>query len=86
MDDITKLDLAKYRLNRAKEDCETAELLLNNLKYKDSNNRSYYSIFHALKAVLALEEKDFKRHKDVIAYFNMQYVKTEIFPRVLEEV
>ena len=26
---------------------------------------------------------DFKRHKDVIAYFNQNYIKTEIFPRKL---
>lgn len=36
-----------------------------------------------MKAVLALEEKDFKRHKDVIAYFNQNYVATDIFPREL---
>lgn len=39
MDNITKLDLAKYRMNRAKEDCEVAKLLLDNSRYKDSNNR-----------------------------------------------
>lgn len=81
MEEIEKKDFAKYRLNRAKEDLSTAILLLENNKIKDSNNRSYYAVFHAIKAVLALEEKDFKRHKDVLAYFNMNYVKTEIFPR-----
>ena len=28
-----------------------------------------------------MERIDFKRHKDVLAYFNKNYVKTEIFPR-----
>ncbi len=28
-----------------------------------------------------MEKIDFKRHKDVLAYFNKNYVKTEIFPR-----
>lgn len=32
-------------------------------------------------AVFAMERVDFKRHKDVLAYFNQNYVKTEIFPR-----
>ena len=49
--------------------------------YKSANNRAYYSIFHAIKAVLALEPIDFKRHKDVLAYFNKNYVHTNIFPR-----
>ena len=39
--------------------------------------------FYAIRAVLALEEVDFKRHKDVIAYFNQKYIKSEIFPRKL---
>lgn len=32
-------------------------------------------------AVLALEEIDFKRHKDAVAYFNKTYIAKEIFPR-----
>ena len=34
-----------------------------------------------MKAVLALEEVDFKRHKDAVGYFNRNYVATEIFSR-----
>ena len=49
--------------------------------FKSANNRAYYSIFHSMKAVLALEPIDFKRHKDVIAYFNKNYIHTEIFPK-----
>ena len=30
---------------------------------------------------MALEEIDFKRHKDAVAYFNKTYVATGIFPR-----
>ena len=51
--------------------------------YKDSINRSYYASFYAIKAVLALDEVDFKRHKDAVAYFNKTYVATSIFPREL---
>ena len=51
--------------------------------YKSANNRAYYSIFHSIKAVLALEPIDFKRHKDVTAYFNKNYVNTEVFPKKL---
>lgn len=48
-----------------------------------ANNRAYYAIFYSIRAVLALEEVDFKRHKDVIAYFNQNYVKSEIFPKTI---
>ena len=57
--------------------------MLDNKMVKDSINRSYYSAFYAMKAVLALEEKDFKRHKDVVAYFNKMYVTTGKFPKDL---
>ena len=42
--------------------------------YKDCINRSYYVAFYAVKAVLAIEGVDFKRHKDAVAYFNKTYV------------
>lgn len=76
-------ELAKHRLEQAKENLEEAEALYNIKKFKGANNRAYYSIFHSIKAVLALEPIDFKRHKDVVGYFNKNYVKAEIFPRRL---
>ena len=36
-----------------------------------------------MQAVLALEEIDFKRHKDAIGYFNKTYVATEKFSKEL---
>lgn len=74
-------ELSKHRLEQAKEELEDAILLYNNKRYKSSNNRAYYSIFHCIRAVLALEGVDFKKHKDVQAYFNKNYVHTEIFPK-----
>jgi len=32
---------------------------MENEDYASANNRAYYSIFHAMRAVLALEQKDF---------------------------
>lgn len=81
MEKKTSIEFALYRLKRAKEENETAELLYNGNKLLAANNRAYYSIFYAIRAVLAMERIDFKRHKDVLAYFNKNYVKTEIFPR-----
>ena len=75
-------EFAKYRLEKAEETLNTAETIAKELKdYTSANNRAYYAIFYAIRAVLALEQIDFKRHKDVIAYFNQKYIKTEIFPR-----
>lgn len=76
-------ELAKHRLEQAKEDLEAGKLLYDKNFYKSANNRAYYSIFHSIKAVLALEPIDFKRHKDVLAYFNKNYINKEIFPRMM---
>ena len=75
--------LATYRINQAKENLEEAEALFSIKKYKGASNRAYYAIFHAIKAILALEETDFKKHSSVMAYFNKEYVSTDIFPREL---
>jgi len=76
-------DLVFHRMEQSKRELEDAKLLYNNHSYLSANNRAYYSIFHAIRAVLALEPIDFKKHKDVLAYFNKNYVNTEIFPRTI---
>jgi uncharacterized protein (UPF0332 family) len=74
-------DVAHYKLERAKDDFESAQLLLKSGKLKAANNRAYYSCFHAVDAVLALEPIAFKKHKDTLAYFNKNYIHTEKFPK-----
>ena len=74
-------ELSRHRIEQAKEDLKAAKALYDLKLYKSANNRAYYSIFHAIRAILALEPIDFKRHKDVLAYFNKNYVSTSIFPR-----
>lgn len=76
-------DVALYKVDRAKDELETAQILFTAGKYKAANNRAYYACFHAVNGVLALEPIAFKKHKDVLAYFNKQYVHPEIFPRDL---
>lgn len=77
----TRHDLIEHRFCIAKEDLETAYLLLDVKQYRGANNRAYYSIYHTIDAVLSIDEIAFKRHKDTLAYFNKQYIATEIFPR-----
>ena len=84
MDNETIEGCARYRLNKAKETLETAKMIFNEGKdFTSANNRAYYAIFYAIRAVLAIEETDFKRHKDVLAYFNKEYVNKEIFPKMI---
>jgi len=73
------IDLAKHRLMTAAEDYETAVKMLDNGLYRGANNRAYYSILHAMRAVLALEGKDFKKHSALISYFRKSYIKVGAF-------
>lgn len=79
----TKEDLCKYRIEIAKNDLRSAKALLDIEDYRGANNRAYYAIFHAINAVHALDGQSYKKHKDAIANFNKNYVKTEIFEREL---
>lgn len=81
MHDENCINLAKYRIDTARETLNVAKECLENKHYKDSINRSYYASFYAARAILALERIDFKRHKNVIAYFNKNYVATGIFEK-----
>lgn len=76
-------ELAKYRLEQSKENLEEAIALFEINKFKGASNRAYYSIFHAIKSILALEQKDFKKHSSVVAYFNKEYISTNIFSHEL---
>lgn len=73
-------DLARYKIERAKEELENANLLYENERLKAANNRAYYSIYYSLTAVLCLEPVAFKKHKDTLAYFNKNYVHGGKFP------
>ncbi|MCM1181896.1 MAG: HEPN domain-containing protein [Roseburia sp.] len=73
--------LVKHRLENARERLESAKLLLDAGKYKDSIGRSYYAIFSAVRAVLARDKVDFSKHAGVIAYFQKAYIKTGIFEK-----
>lgn len=82
MHEYTELqkDYARYRIERSKEDLDAAYLLFENKNYRIANNRAYYCIFHALRAVLVFENFDSSKHSGVIAEFRRRYIKTGIFP------
>ena len=81
MRDTTRIDLSKYRLEKAEAVLKTAKRLLDDEDYASANNRAYYSIFHAMRAVIALDEEDYKKHSAVIARFSEKYLKTDVLPR-----
>ncbi len=82
----TQINLAKHRLETAEEKLEASKLLLAGGLFKDSIGRSYYAIFFATRAVLALDSKDFSKHAGVIACYQKDYVKEGIFDKQYSKI
>ena len=81
MPNITKVDLSRYRFQKAEEMLASAKRDMEARDYASANNRAYYAIFHAMRAVLALDGEDFRKHSAVIARFTLNYLKPEILSR-----
>ena len=72
-------DLSKHRFNQAKRSLASAKLLMNAGDCEGAANRTYYAVFHGMRSILALDEKDFSKHSGVISYFRREYIKSGIF-------
>ena len=54
MNDVILKELFEHRLEQAKEELEAGKILYNSNLFKSANSILYNSIFHSMKAVLAL--------------------------------
>ena len=79
-------DLSNYRFETAMDELDAAKVLLETGKFKASVNRSYYAIFHALRAVTALDGFDSSKHSGIIAFFNKNYVKEQVFDKEISKL
>lgn len=86
MQDREKRALSDTRLEHAEECLSAAKSLLASENYKSAANRSYYAIFHAMRAVLAFDEIDMKHHSGIISEFRRLYIKTGVFETKLSEI
>ncbi|MBR3767312.1 MAG: HEPN domain-containing protein [Clostridia bacterium] len=75
------INLSKARLLHAKDCLKEAQILLEAEEYKGTANRAYYAAFHALRAVLILDNFDSKKHSGIISKFRELYLKTELFDK-----
>lgn len=81
MPDRYMMDLSRYRLEKSETMLAAAQRDFGEGDYASANNRAYYCVFHAMRAVLALDGVDFKKHSAVIARFTQDYLKTDLLPR-----
>ena len=81
MPEQAEKELSGYRFARAEQMLRASKAAFALEDWVTANNRAYYCFFHAMRAVLALERVDFKKHSAVISYFNQHYVATDVFDR-----
>lgn len=79
-------ELIRYRLERANEMIAAAEDNLKLKQYRTSLNRSYYAVFHAMRAANAFEGFDSSKHSGVIAYFNSHFLKEGKLDKELSKI
>ena len=81
-----KKALSAVRYEHAKECLTAAQKLTQQNCYKDATNRSYYAIFHAMRAVLVFDGIDMKHHSGIISEFRRIYIKSGIFDVKMSEI
>lgn len=79
-------ELSFYRLARAKEMLAASKENLKVNQIRTSLNRSYYAVFHAMRAVNILHGFDSSKHSGVIAFFNQAFLKEEILDKNLSKI
>ena len=77
MDEQTRV-LIEVRLDRAREDIETARELFNSGRYRAVVNRSYYAIFSVTTALLLTQRIERSKHAGVESAFIQYFIKTGI--------
>lgn len=77
MDEKTRT-LIKVRLERAREDLDTAEELLSLNRYRASVNRAYYALVGITTALLLTKKVERSKHTGVEAAFNQYFIKSGI--------
>jgi len=80
------VEISKLRFENAKRMLSTAQSLIGLEDYKSSANRSYYAIFNAMRAVLALLQIDNKKHSGLMSDFRLHFIKTKIFDVELSDI
>lgn len=75
--------LASYRLEQADESLMAARILLDQGLTRPSVNRSYYAMFYAVLALLAIRKQETSKHSGAISLFDREFVKTGVFSKEL---
>jgi len=72
----SKADLIKYRLERAKDTLEDANILREKGKWNSTINRLYYAAFYAVSSLLLAYDLNPTTHNGVKSNFSEHFIKS----------
>ncbi len=79
------IDLAKYRLKKARNTLSDAKKYINNATLESTVNRIYYAMFYAVNALLITKGLSSSKHSGVRAFFNKEFVNKGLVEEKLGE-
>jgi len=82
----TKEDLIKYRLLRAKDTFEDAQILAEKNKWNSTINRLYYSVYYAVIALLLDSGLKPTTHNGAKSNFSEYFILTKKIPTELGKI
>lgn len=89
LEEQTRDDLIKYRLEQARDTIDVVDLLIKNDKLSAAVNRIYYGIFYSLLALALRFNFETSKHQQLIGWFNKEFVRTGLiekeFGRILRD-
>ena len=80
LSDEERQTLVRMELQKAREAYEDIGILQQAGRWSGAANRLYYSVFHAISALLLHDGHSVNTHNGSHAFFHLHYIKTGILP------
>lgn len=77
------IDLAKYRLEKAKNTLLDAKEYIGGATLDSTVNRIYYAMFYAVNALLITKGLSSSKHTGILSLFNREFVKKGLIEKQL---
>ena len=83
MNEEDRISFVKYRLEKAIETFEAAEILIDTKKWNSAINRLYYAAYYSISALLINHTISSRTHSGVKTQFFLHFVKTGLIDKKL---
>ncbi|MBQ6377224.1 MAG: HEPN domain-containing protein [Prevotella sp.] len=79
--EIDRQILITLELDKSDKTWEQMQVQVNNNVWEMAANRLYYSLFHAVSALLITDRHEVGTHRGAVNQFHLYYIKTSIFTK-----